>query len=397
MYHPETRYSRPFISLTPVEKVGNYHLSDPEIVRDLELVAHQTWTFLQKHLDINTGLPFDRVELRDKKICLTKITSPSNIGLALLSCVAADQLNYLCRAQSLAQVNLLIASIKKLKTRQGMFINWHHSDSCQPVIHWPNDSQEECVVEEFVSSVDNAWLAAGLLIASDYFLELKSEINGILAQMNFSVFFDEKSNSFAGGIHQADHLTDYHYPSNFLSETRILYYVSYLLGQISRETLLRYLNHFPQESYGGSVFEAIMPLLVFDEQDLSLHAIIDVINSQQEAGKTHGYWGFSPCDDPEDTYKEFGVGEYKKNGFDVITPHALLLALPYAPVEVLTILQKLAIETEAWTENGYVDAVNVRRKKTSESWLFLDQAMIFLSIYQCLVSDNFRKKILLTV
>ncbi len=393
MYHPETKYSRPFISLTPIEEAGNYHLSDPEIVLNLEFIAHQTWTFLQKHLDANTGLPFDRVELRDNEARLSKITSPSNIGLALLSCVAADQLNYLSSVQSLAQVRLLVASIKILKTRQGVLVNWHHSDSCQPVIHWPNDSGEKCEVEEFVSSVDNAWLAAGLLIAGDYFPKLKSAINEILDQMNFTIFFDEESNSFAGGIHQNGHLTDYHYPSNFLSETRILYYVSYFLGQISRETLLRYLNHFPQVSYGGSMFEALMPLLVFDEQDLSLDAILNLIYLQQEAGKTHGYWGFSPCDDPEDTYKEFGVGEYKRNGFDVITPHALLLALPYAPTEVLAILQKLTIETEAWSENGYVDAVNIRRKKTSESWLFLDQAMIFLSVYQCLIKNNFRKRI----
>ena len=391
-----TEFASPPVLMSPlpggVEE--NTQPSDSEVIIDLEVIAHQTWTFLQNHLDPITGLPFDRVELRNGETHLLKITSPSNIGLALLSYVAADQQAFIDRSQALVQVELLINSVKNLKIKQGMFVNWHHTDSCQPVALWPTNSGEECEVEEFVSSVDNAWLAVGLLIASEYFQELEPAIAEILGQMDFRVFFNESTGSFVGGIHQSGELTDYHYPSTYLSEARILYYVSYLLKQIDRETLCHYLDHFPNSSYGGSVFETLMPLLVFDEQDLSNRAILDLITQQREAGKEHGYWGFSPCDDPGKTYTEFGVGAYSKNGFDVVTPHALFLALPYAADEVLAILCRLAEEAEAWTENGFVDAVNVRSGVTSETWLFLDQAMIFLAIYQWLAGeDNFRRRL----
>ncbi len=391
-----TEFESPLVLMSPLPggMEENAQPSEPEVIIDLEVIAHQTWTFLQNHLDPITGLPFDRVELRNGETHLLKITSPSNIGLALLSYVAANQLTFVDRSQALVQVELLINSVKNLKIKQGMFVNWHHTDSCQPVALWPTNSGEECEVEEFVSSVDNAWLAVGLLIASEYFQELEPAIAEILDQMDFRVFLDESDNSFVGGMHQSGELTDYSYPTRYLSEARILYYVSYLLGQINRETLGNYLDHFPDSSYGGSVFETLMPLLVFDEQDLSNRAILDLITQQREAGKEHGYWGFSPCDDPGKSYKEFGVGAYRKNGFDVVTPHALFLALPYATDEVLTILQRLANETEAWTENGFVDAVNVRSGTTSETWLFLDQAMIFLATHQCLsAEDIFRKRL----
>lgn len=375
-------------------KGENTQLSDEEVIRDLGLVAHQTWFFLQNHLDPGTGLPFDRVELRNGETQLYKITSPSNIGLALLSCVAGDKLSYIDKSQVFSQIKLLINSIESLKIKLGMFVNWYQTDTCQPVVNWPNFPEKEGKIEEFVSSVDNAWLAIGLLIVAEHFPELKLKIDKILDHMDFRIFFDESSNSFAGGIHQSEKLTDFHFPSTYLSEARILYYVSHLLGQMDQNTLKNYLDHFPNSSYGGSIFETLMPLLVFDEQELSSEAILNLINLQREAGKEHGYWGFSPCDDPGDNYKEFGVDWYKQNGFDVITPYALFLALPYVPDEVLTILQRLANEAKAWSENGFVDAVNVKKGITSNSWLFLDQAMIFLSIYQCLDKNNFRKKII---
>lgn len=360
----------------------------------LEQVARQTWNFLQNHLDPNTALPFDRVEKKNGEVHLRKITSPSNIGLALLSCVAVDQLSYIDSDQALAQASILVHSIESLETRSGMFLNWYHTDTCEPVVYWPTDSGEVCVVEEFISSVDNAWLAIGLIIASEHFPELKDRIDAILDKMSFCVFFDENRGSFAGGIHQSGKLSDYHFPSTFLSEARILYYVSYLLNQISRETLQRYLAQFPSSSYGGSVFETLMPALVFDEYELSVETILNLINLQREAGKEHGYWGYSPCDNPGKSYQEFGVGEYGKNGFDVVTPHALFLALPYAPVEVFEALDRLSGMTGTWTENGFVDSVNVRDGTTSDTWLYLDQAMILLSIYQVLETDTFRKRVI---
>lgn len=371
----------------------NPQLTDPEIANDLRLIALTTWEFLQKNADSTTGLPFDRVELRHGETHLRKITSPSNIGLALLSCVAATELGFVDREQAQTQMELLLNSILTLKTKHGLFVNWHHTDTSQAVEYWPSDTNEKCKIEEFISSVDNAWLAVGLLIASDHFSNLKPKIKPILDQMNFKILFDEARGSFAGGIHQTGELTAYHFPSTYLSEARILYYISYLLNQIDGETLSKYLENFPNSSYGGSIFETLMPLLVFDEQELPVNAILQLIALQQEAGQEHGYWGFSPCDDPGENYKEFGIGAYQTNGFEVVTPHALFLALPYAPTQVLEILQKMLAETNAWTSNGFVDAVNVKSKITSDTWLFLDQAMLFLAICHSLGSDGFRKKI----
>lgn len=374
-------------------QLDNNPLSNKEVLNYLQAVAQQTWVFLKNHLDPTTGLPFDRVEAKNGENHLRKITSPSNIGLAFLNYVASDQMGFIDREEAMTQVRLLISSLENLETRDGMFLNWYHTDSCQLVKNWPSESGEVLDVHEFVSSVDNAWLAVGLLIAGEHFPDLKIQIDAILNKMNFCVFFDEDSLSFAGGVEESGELAGHRYTSEFLTEARILYYVSYSLGQINRESLQNYLDKFPNSSYGGSIFETLMPLLVFDEQNLSYESIMKLIDQQRDAGKEHGFWGFSPCDNPGEHYEEFGVGWYSQHGFDVITFHALFLAFPYAPVEVLTMIRNLMDKINVWSENGFDDAVNVRKEISSKTWLFLDQSMIFLSIYLCLVENNFRKKV----
>jgi len=390
---PKPNSRTPFADLKLPNENDPDLLLGSEVREDLSLVTSQTWQFLLRHLDPNTALPIDRVEQLAGDIRLVEVTSPTNIALALLSCITANQLGYADVSETTRLVSQMLESLETLETCQGFFLNWYHTDSCKPVECWPALPEEtNCPVEKFVSSVDNGWLVAGLLMAKECLPQLQTRVDHLLKRMNFKTLFNETNSSFFGGIHQTGRPTDYCYPREFLSEARILYYVSFLLGHIDRKVLIEYLDNMPSLSYGGSIFEALMPLLAFDEH-LSSDTIFTLIKSQQQAGAMYGYWGYSPCDDPGSTYKEFGTGAYETNGFEVVTPHALMLTLSYAPYEVLTILQRLVTETLVWSKNGFVDSANVVKNEVSNSWLFLDQAMIFLAISQLLSEEVKKKKI----
>ena len=132
-------------------------------------------------------------------------------------------------------------------------------------------------------------------------------------------------------------------------------------------------------SWGGSMFEALMvPLLVPEEQWGPRSWGVNhplFVRAQSEHGlqeASYGYWGFSPSNNPDGGYREYGVdaighraqrlqlrpGAHARSttatraaapgqpapatyGRGVVTPHASFLALDFAPREALDNLAKL--------------------------------------------------------
>ncbi|HEX8684637.1 MAG TPA: glucoamylase family protein, partial [Ardenticatenaceae bacterium] len=127
----------------------------------------------------------------------------------------------------------------------------------------------------------------------------------------------------------------------------------------------------------------------------------------------YGYWGFSPSNNPDGGYREYGVdpmgmdpGGYTSNqerttvdyGFEgcdrpvqpepsasaytngVVTPHATFLALEYAPEAALENLDNLRRDFDIYGPYGYYDAVNVDTGDLAEAYLALDQGMIMAAL-----------------
>lgn len=366
-----------------------------EAQSDLELILDKTWRFLHSQLDVNTTLPADRLRQDDAYGHVrSTTTSPTNIGLALTAITAADHQD-LFPNHTAQLTEGLIASITDMKKFEGFLANWYQSDTGQLVTEWPGSGRS---IKPFVSSVDNAWLASGLLLAQERFPAVKQQAASLLQEMDFRRFFDSTENAFFGGCSPQDSAQKYWiYPAEFLSESRILYHVALLLDQISTAEYLQFMDNFPERTYGGSMFEALMPALLVEENicsDSACSVFQQLVAEQIERGKLDGgCWGFSPCDSPEEQgqarYREFGVGGAydQQPGPTVVTPHAVLLAFEHAPYESLSALRRMVVDLQLWCpENGLQDAVNVATKKTSGSWLFLDQSMIFLSLANVL--DN---------
>jgi hypothetical protein len=143
-------------------------------------------------------------------------------------------------------------------------------------------------------------------------------------------------------------------------------------------------------SWGGSMFEALMPTLLVDEQrlaprSLGRNARAHVAVQRRYALEELGWpvWGMSPSASPgAHGYREYGVPVLGARGYAdaAVTPHAVALALPVAPRAATENLRRLARSYDLYGEYGFFDAVDPRSGTVGPAYLILDQAMLFLAL-----------------
>jgi Putative glucoamylase/RTX calcium-binding nonapeptide repeat (4 copies) len=216
------------------------------------------------------------------------------------------------------------------------------------------------------------------------------------------------------------------------TETRPVGFTRTYFGTSVYDGSLPYNGTLVTPSWGGSMFEALMPALFLPEERWApgswganhpLVVAAQVHHGLREAG--YGYWGFSPANIPEGGYSVYGVdgigsdsGGYPSNedrtlidyGWEgcpgrpalpdpppsaytngVVTPHAAFLALRYDPKATLANLARLEREFDLYTPWGFLDSVNVDTGVTSSAYLSLDQGMIMAAIGNALDHDVLRR------
>jgi hypothetical protein len=106
---------------------------------------------------------------------------------------------------------------------------------------------------------------------------------------------------------------------------------------------------------------------------------------QRYAHEMLGYtvWGLSPSARVHgEAYGEFGAPVLGARGYadDVVTPHAVALALAVAPDEAIATLRRMIELYDVYGDFGFYDAVDPRSGRVAHAYLALDQAMILLSV-----------------
>ena len=120
-------------------------------------------------------------------------TSPTNIGLALLSALAAYDLNACDRARAVEVISHILASIETLPKWNGHLYNWYDTQTLG-VLH-----------PKYVSAVDSGNFAGCLIALREGLMELgetqlAEKSNKLLTGMSFKPLFDEKRQLFYIGI-----------------------------------------------------------------------------------------------------------------------------------------------------------------------------------------------------
>ncbi len=128
-------------------------------VRTGRVVARRTWRFFEAFVgDEDNWLPPDNFQ-EDPPVVAHR-TSPTNIGLLLLSTLSAHDFGYVGLVELVERLESSFASLEKLQKFRGHFFNWHDTRTLQPL------------TPQYVSTVDSGNLAGSLIALKQACLEL---------------------------------------------------------------------------------------------------------------------------------------------------------------------------------------------------------------------------------
>ncbi len=328
-------------------------------------VARDTWRGISHFMCNETGLPFDRSDPGRPETSLT------NIALYLASVVAAYDLGLINREEAVQRSNTTLSSLLKLKTWFGFPREWMDAITLQT----------SGSLTTYVSTVSLGPLAAATITARAAFPELKDKSDQLLAPMNWSKLYDPQKGLMYTWFDVYSKVYSGDYYVDLSSENRMSSFIAIGMGQVpashwqklSREMETREgIQYLYGWRYG--LFVQFLPGIFIDERCSFIgRSAANLTRAQMLFAQRNNYpvWGFSYSDIP-------GGGYGLTN--NVVTPHASVLAISYYPSEVIENmreLEEMGVSPEGY---GFRDSVNVVSGEVDDSYLVLDQGMLFLSL-----------------
>jgi hypothetical protein len=429
----------------------------------LERYARDTWASFVAMTDPDSGLPADSLSADGAR---SVQTSTTNIGAYMWSTLVARELGIIGRAEALARLEKTVGTLEHMERHgpSGQFFNWYDHRTGEKLTAWPPTGEP---LTPILSSVDNGWLATGLRLVERMVPELSARAGRLFDSMDFGFYYRPEINRilfhYAPDTGAAPCCYD-----TVVSESRIASYIGIAKGELPQREYYGAWRSFPDScdwswqetkplgvrrsylgidvfegaypyngtrvtpSWGGSMFEALMPSL-FVPEDVwgpgswrANHPL--TVDAQIHHGLVeaqYGYWGFSPATIPEGGYSVYGVDAVGMNptgypsnedntlvdaGFEgcagrepqpapapaaytdgVVTPHAAFLGLRWAQPQVLANLERLESDFNVYDRWGFRDSVNVDTGVASNFYLSLDQGMIMAAIGNALADDVLRR------
>ncbi len=131
-----------------------------EDLRFARIVARRTWRFFESFVGPEDNwLPPDNFQ-EDPKPFVAHRTSPTNIGMLLLSTASAHDFGYLGIRGICATASVLFATLRRLAKLHGHFFNWYDTKTLQPLM------------PQYISTVDSGNLAGSLIALKQMCIEL---------------------------------------------------------------------------------------------------------------------------------------------------------------------------------------------------------------------------------
>ena len=429
--------------------------------RELEGYARATWRSFVQLVEPSSGLPADSLGGDLRPETRAQYTSPTNVAMYLWAIVGARDLALISDQEATGRSAQVLQSLSRLERHaaSGQFYNWYHPSTGAKLTHWPEPPHAPLYA--FASSVDNGWLASALLLLANAVPALGEQASQLAHSLDFRSYYDAHAKGAGPGLlrggfwpeseappgsdalvrHDASRrgesvvYTAHHYGA-FNTEPRIASYVAIALGQLPREHYFAAWRTLPPcqrglqkaapvgewrsylgvdvfegaylhgdqrlvPSWGGSMFEALMPTLVVPEARWGARSWAVThplyVQAQIHFGleqARYGYWGFSPASDPDGGYREVGVPQLGMQplgypGESIVTPHAAFLALAFAPEAALANLAALRRDFPGlYGEGGFKDSVNVKTGRVAERYLALDQGMVMAALSNRLLADR---------
>ena len=126
----------------------------------LEGIARDTWRYFERCVVADENhLPPDNLQTRPHDMVAHR-TSPTNIGLYLLSVACARQFGWIGTQELLTRMEATLATLATLQRHRGHFLNWYDTQTGAPLLPM------------YVSTVDSGNLSGHLLAVAQACLEL---------------------------------------------------------------------------------------------------------------------------------------------------------------------------------------------------------------------------------
>ncbi|MGH7790482.1 MAG: glucoamylase family protein [Candidatus Binatia bacterium] len=392
-------------------------------------VARDTWRGLDALTDREHGLPLDTVRVGPQpgagaEAHAGDYTSTTNIGLHMIDVVAALELGFIDRRAALDRISRTLDTLARLQTDNGFYFNYYDTTSLERTSH-------------FVSFVDSAWLTAGLMVVRMTFPELYQYATLLIDQSDYAAMYDPVAGLMSHGYFVEPRAPSRYHYGVLYTEARLGALIAIGKGAAPASLWFTMTRTFPDDchwqslaprgvrtktilgttftagyyekaglryvpSWGGSMFEALMPTVVLDEASLAPRSLgangtAHAIGQRRFARRTLHLpvWGFSPSATPgAEQYGEFGVKWLGSLGYPAgpVTPHASALALAVIPRSALHNLQTLASRYDVYGEYGFYDAVDPVSGQVAYKYLTLDQSMIFLALTNHLTNHAIQRR-----
>jgi hypothetical protein len=181
----------------------------------LTTYARDTWRSMVA-MTYPSGLTADNIDA-DTRVP-ARYTSPTNIGSYLWSTLTARDLGIIGERNALGRIRTTIRTLERLErhTWSGQFYNWYDPENGAKLLIWPNDGS---TVYPFLSSVDNGWLAASLIMVANAVPELRQRARALARSIDFGFYYDESAGLIRGGF-WADPPPQCNIPGNYRRDER---------------------------------------------------------------------------------------------------------------------------------------------------------------------------------
>lgn len=368
------------------------------IRQKLKRLCAKEWRYFADNVNAKTNwLPPDNYQSSPIERTAMR-TSPTNIGMFLVSALAARDFGYISSEKLAEYMKNTADSIDKLLKWRGNLYNWYDIQSL------------EVIGEPFVSSVDSGNFLVCLTAVCEGLKEYASEEPSLLdsvkrfektaAETDLSALYDSAGKLFyigynAGSAKYSDSRYDV-----FMSEARLTGYYAVATGQVPPEHYFAPARRIGARSgrrgplsWSGTAFEYFMPALFLpSEKGSAQRAGLDFAYAVQKSsaasrfadGKYFSLWGISESQyfgfdgRMNYQYRAFGAEglsldpEFEKN--DTFSPYSAFLMIRENPAAAMGVLGTFDM-LGASGRYGFCEAVDFCRGRVGDGFAVIKSYM----------------------
>ncbi|KPF42965.1 carbohydrate-binding protein, partial [beta proteobacterium AAP51] len=270
-------------------------------------VARDTWRSFERTVTpADQHLPPDNLQTLPHEM-LARRTSPTNIGLYLLSTACARQFGWITTPELLQRLQATLGTLDRLERHRGHFLNWYGTEDGQPLL------------PRYVSTVDSGNLCGHLLALAQACLEraalpdeaehartlqaIALRCQALAWAPDFAFLYHPRRHLLHIGFRVAEQQLDAGFYDLLASESRLTSLLAIAKGDVPVQHWAALGRPFYAvgataglRSWSGSMFEYLMPTLVLSEPvgSVLFEAGLAALAEQRAfAAAQHVPWGIS--------------------------------------------------------------------------------------------------------